>query len=198
MFYLWLKKWNQSLPIYFTQIWFFKLFYFIFTKSGKEGEREGDKHQCVVASHVPPTGDLAHNPGMCPDQESTRSLFGLQARAQSTELYQPGLFFPRFHVLLYNLKLKLGSVHHQWQNSCDKWLNFCSFIFTVREMTWGKRLPGIFDAKYVWCGQGSGRLVECGLFYSHVYASVVLNPGCPVNQIGSFGQHPSQTHPRPV
>ena len=33
----------------------------------KEGDREGEKHQCVVASCIPPTGDLAHNPGMCPD-----------------------------------------------------------------------------------------------------------------------------------
>ena len=30
---------------------------------GKEGERVGEKHQCVVASLVPPTGDLARNPG---------------------------------------------------------------------------------------------------------------------------------------
>ena len=29
------------------------------------GEREGEKHQCVVASHTPPTGDVAHNPHMC-------------------------------------------------------------------------------------------------------------------------------------
>ena len=35
------------------------------------GGRKGEKHQCVVASHEPPpcTGDLAHNPGMCPDWE---------------------------------------------------------------------------------------------------------------------------------
>ena len=33
------------------------------------GEREGEKHQCVVASHAPLTGDLASNPGMCPDWE---------------------------------------------------------------------------------------------------------------------------------
>ena len=46
---------------------FFKRFYlFIFRERGREGEKEGEKHQCVVASHVPPTGDLAHNPGMCP------------------------------------------------------------------------------------------------------------------------------------
>ena len=37
---------------------------------GMEGEREGEKHQCVVASMHPTTGDLAHNRGMCPDWES--------------------------------------------------------------------------------------------------------------------------------
>ena len=30
-----------------------------FRERGREGEREGEKHQCVVASHAPPTGDLA-------------------------------------------------------------------------------------------------------------------------------------------
>ena len=43
---------------------------FIFRQRGREGEREGEKQQCVVASHVPQTGDLACNPGMCPDWES--------------------------------------------------------------------------------------------------------------------------------
>ena len=57
---------------------------------GREGEKEGEKHQCVVASHVPPTGDLARNPGMCPDWEPNQQPFGLQAGTQSTELHQPG------------------------------------------------------------------------------------------------------------
>ena len=39
---------------------FFKILFF---REGK-GEREGEKHRCV-ASHVPPIGDMAHNPGMC-------------------------------------------------------------------------------------------------------------------------------------
>ena len=43
------------------------LFYLFFR--GREGEREGGKHQCVVASHAPPTGDLVCNAGMCPDWE---------------------------------------------------------------------------------------------------------------------------------
>ena len=32
-----------------------------------KGEGEGEKHQCVVASRAPPTGDLTGNPGKCPD-----------------------------------------------------------------------------------------------------------------------------------
>ena len=44
-------------------------FKFIFRERGREGEREGEKHQWVVASCTPHTGDLAHNPGMCPDWE---------------------------------------------------------------------------------------------------------------------------------
>ena len=39
---------------------FKKGFYlFIFRESGREGERQGEKHQCMVASPVPPTGALA-------------------------------------------------------------------------------------------------------------------------------------------
>ena len=41
-----------------------------------------EKHQCVVASHMPPTGDLARNPGMCPDWESYWLPFDSQAGAQ--------------------------------------------------------------------------------------------------------------------
>ena len=47
---------------------------FIFRERGREGEREGEKHQCVVASLLPPTEDLACNPGMYPDWESQQPL----------------------------------------------------------------------------------------------------------------------------
>ena len=66
-------------------------FLFIYFKRGKERERQGDKHQCVVASHAPPTGDLTHSPGMCPDWESNQWLFGSQADTQSTKPHQPGI-----------------------------------------------------------------------------------------------------------
>ena len=36
-------------------------------------------------------GDLAHNPGMCPDWELNWRTFGLWARTRSTEPCQPGL-----------------------------------------------------------------------------------------------------------
>ena len=58
----------------------------IFREKGREGGREGEKLQCVVASHVSLTGNLARNPGMCPDWQP----LGSQDRAQSTELHQPG------------------------------------------------------------------------------------------------------------
>ena len=45
---------------------------------------------CVVASGVHLTGDLASNPGMCPDWESNWQPFGSQACDQSTEPHQPG------------------------------------------------------------------------------------------------------------
>ena len=67
---------------------FLRLYLFIFRDGGKEGE----KYQCVVASHMPPTGDLVLNPSMCPDWELNWWPFGSQAVTQSTEPHQPGLF----------------------------------------------------------------------------------------------------------
>ena len=40
---------------------------YVFLERGEGKEREKD--QCVVASCMPSTGDLACNPGMCPDWE---------------------------------------------------------------------------------------------------------------------------------
>ena len=53
----------NTLHVYLKTSFFFKRFYlFIFREKGREGEREGEKHQCVVASQVPPTGE----PGLQP------------------------------------------------------------------------------------------------------------------------------------
>ena len=77
-----------------SAISFFLRFYlFIFRQRGREGEREGEKHQCVVASHMPPTGDLASNPDMCPDWELNWQPFSSRTGAQSTEPHHPGLSY---------------------------------------------------------------------------------------------------------
>ena len=64
---------------------FFKDVIYLSLERGREGERERKEYQCVVASRVPTTGDLACNPGMCPDWESNQRPFDLQASLQSTE-----------------------------------------------------------------------------------------------------------------
>ena len=79
-------------------IMFLKIFLLFIFREGREGERKGEKHRCVVASHVPPIGDMAHNPGMCPDWESNQQPFGSQAGTQSTEPHQPGLNFTLLYV----------------------------------------------------------------------------------------------------
>ena len=48
---------------------FKKILLYLFLDRGKGREQEGEKHQCMVAPHVPPTGDLACNPGMYHDWE---------------------------------------------------------------------------------------------------------------------------------
>ena len=63
---------------------------------GREGGREGKKHQCVVASRVPPTGDLASNPGMCPAQELNQDplvrRLALSPLSHSSQGWEKSLF----------------------------------------------------------------------------------------------------------
>ena len=70
---------------YSAKIGFFKRFIYLFLEKGREGEREGEKHQCVVASRAPPTGDLSCYPGVCPDWESNLRPFVSQGGVPSTE-----------------------------------------------------------------------------------------------------------------
>ena len=80
---------NESLSFFF-----FKDHYlFIFRENGEGNEKEGEKHQCVAASHVPHAGDPAHNPGMCPDWKLNWRPIGSQSGTQSTEPHQPGQHF---------------------------------------------------------------------------------------------------------
>ena len=52
----------------------------------------------MVASHTSPAGDLAPNPGMCPDWEPIRLVC---RPAQSTEPQQPGLTLDLLNNFLF-------------------------------------------------------------------------------------------------
>ena len=77
-------------------LFMFKDFTYLPLDRGEEGKKRGRaKHQCaremIVASYTPPTGDLACNPGTCPNQESNRRQpFRPQASTQTTEPQQSG------------------------------------------------------------------------------------------------------------
>ena len=79
----WVIKITTKVPLLILEnqspkrLFFFKILFICFQRV-REGEREGEKYQCAVASHTPPTGDLACNPGMCPDWESNQRPFGSQ------------------------------------------------------------------------------------------------------------------------
>ena len=84
-----IQSWDSEFFFLKDFIFFLRFYLFIFREKGREGEGKGEKHQCVVASHASPTGDLACNADMCPHWESNWQPFGLQAHGQSTELHQP-------------------------------------------------------------------------------------------------------------
>ena len=81
------------LPLHYS---YFKKDFYLFLERGEGREKEREKHQCVVASHTPPAGGLACNPGMCPDWESNQRPFGSQDGAQFMEPHWSGLFFTFF------------------------------------------------------------------------------------------------------
>ena len=97
-------------------IFFLRFYLLLEREEGREKKRERNMDvwdvweiHWLVASHNPPVGDLAHNPGMCCDQELNQWLFGLQASTQSTEPQQPG-----------QKKLTINRCHlqrHSWWNS---------------------------------------------------------------------------------
>ena len=61
-------------------------FYFFNFERGKGREKEEEKHQCVVAFHVPLCGAQAR----ALTGESNQQPFGSQASAQSTESHGQG------------------------------------------------------------------------------------------------------------
>ena len=90
-------------PVNNHQVLFFKDFIYLFIlERGKRREKEGEKHRCVVVSPMPPTGDLAQNPDMCPVWVSKQLSLSSQAHTQSTESHHPGYNHQSFKVAQYS------------------------------------------------------------------------------------------------
>ena len=101
--YVLFKRRGEALPFLF----FLRFYLFIFRERGREGERQGEKHQCEketticglsYISHVRLNLDRACNPGMCPDWELNWQPFALQDVIQPIEPHQseplPFLYYP--------------------------------------------------------------------------------------------------------
>ena len=112
-FYMSLR--NSNLYIFLNFKRFYLVIYF------QREIREGEKHQCVVASCAPSTGDLAATQPCSLDWESNWRPFDSQASTQSTEPHQPG---PNS----YFKQLKLD-----WQHCyfLTKWRQLCSCQFVI-------------------------------------------------------------------
>ena len=67
---------------------FFKDFIYLFLEKERKKEERNINMWLPVMQRL--TGNLARNPGLCPDWESNQWPFGSQARAQSTKPHQPG------------------------------------------------------------------------------------------------------------
>ena len=119
----------------------FYLFYFQ-RKVGREKERE--KYQCVVASQVAPTGDLACNPDMFPDWKSNWQPFGSQPVLNPLSYTSQGLLCQ----VLYIYKVQCQGCFSS-SSSCS----FCQFRENLTE-------------RFFWCGLRSLSSVQ--LIAGHV------------------------------
>ena len=99
---------------------FFKFNFYLFLERGRKEKEREEKYQCVVAFHTPPIGDLACNPGICPDWELNWQPFGSQAGTQSTEPHQPGL-----------LSVFSNHIVFSWQHPCWAPASSCSRLLWV-------------------------------------------------------------------
>ena len=90
---------NYRLISLFCFLFFLKIL-FIFRERGRQREREGNISVWLPLA-CPQMGNLACNPGMCPDWETNQQRFGSQASTQSTEPHQAGLIILLFNFYMY-------------------------------------------------------------------------------------------------
>ena len=130
----WCHLFNYWISLMIRKLLFQGFVYFLERKGKKEvGERDVWEKHWLVASCVPPTGDLAPNPGMCPDWEWNQWPFGLQGGAQPTEPHQPGLvrkFFTSTEFSPYPYLLCLLVLILSWYKKTD-YLFFLKTVFLI-------------------------------------------------------------------
>ena len=106
----------------FGSLSFQGFFFFFLRERGREGERERNISVWLPLTH-PPTGNLAHNPGICPDWELNPVTLWLVAHTQSTELHQWGLKDLLYYKYLFQIfpyvemGLKIWKVSHIWRKT---------------------------------------------------------------------------------
>ena len=95
-------------------LWFFKKYLFIYLLFGVEGrEKEKERNITVwLPLHTHPTGNLAHNPGMCPDWESNQPLFGSQPALNPLSYISRGSVHFIFFRTLSQAKSSSWLVYH--------------------------------------------------------------------------------------
>ena len=137
-----------------------RFYLFIFRERGREGEREGEKHQCVVASCAPPTGEQACTTDDCPDWESNQWPFASQSGSQSTEPYQPGQnsltlterishFYPHLRIFYFNAFRERGRERKKI-NVRERSINLLPSICTWtrdERLDWGSYASGLGVAR---------------------------------------------------
>ena len=109
-FHKWVKSYGMCL------FFFMKDFICLFLERGQGRDKERERNINVwLLLTCPLGGDLASNPGMCPDWESNRQPFGSQATTQYTEPQQPRNYLP-FSYLLISLNIMFfRSIHAVWK-----------------------------------------------------------------------------------
>ena len=95
----------------------------------------GRETSLCVASRMPPTGNLAHNPGMCPGWESNPGPFKLQASTQSTEPHQPGRIYVSVKERCWNLLVPKNLTHFCTSNKKTPPLKIDKLLFIMLEST---------------------------------------------------------------
>ena len=89
---LWILGSKTSVQLIIQVDLHFQDFIYLFLERG-EGMTRRETLMCERNIDELPTWDLAHNPGMCPDQETNQWPFGSQTSAPSIEPWARALFY---------------------------------------------------------------------------------------------------------